>query len=103
MLEKQMADSSAILFIYGDTHEEWIYGQMQALIKVCGARGRKHLTLCIGPPSHTDVAVEAGPHASWLRLPDGSDIAIPSSNTRHITLEEWSDEGFQRVIEAFRS
>jgi hypothetical protein len=79
-LEENLTDCDVLLFIYGDTTQDWIRSQLRFFGKVKPRRDAdpKLLAICSGPPAQKpDIGVTV-PNARILSCPDGWDMATVS-------------------------
>jgi hypothetical protein len=76
-LEANLTDCDVLLFVYGDTTQEWIRTQLRRFGKVQHKRDSdpKLLAICSGPPApKPDIGVMI-PNAHVINCPDGWDMA----------------------------
>lgn len=76
-LEENLTDCDVLLFIYGDTTQDWIRSQLRFFGKVKPRREAdpKLLAICSGPPAQKpDIGVTL-PNAHVINCPDGWDMA----------------------------
>jgi hypothetical protein len=75
-LEANLTDCDVLLFVYGDTTQEWIRNQLRRFGKVKHKRDSdpKLLAICSGPPGpKPDIGVTI-PNAHVINCPDGWDM-----------------------------
>jgi hypothetical protein len=76
-LEENLIDCDVLLFIYGDTTQDWIRSQLRFFGKVKPKRESepKLLAICSGPPAQKpDIGVSV-PNAHVINCPEGWDMA----------------------------
>lgn len=74
-LAENLIDCDILVFIYGDTTQEWIRSQLKFFNKVRPKRDAapKLLAICSGPPPKPDIGISF-PNARLIKCPSGWDI-----------------------------
>ncbi len=75
-LEENLIDCDVLVFIYGDTTQDWIRGQLRFFNKVRPKRESppKLLAICSGPPPKPEIGISF-PDAHVIDCPSGWDMA----------------------------
>jgi len=74
-LEENLVDCDMLVFIYGDTTQNWIRGQLKFFNKVKPNRKSepKLLAICSGPPAKPEIGISF-PDAHLIDCPNGWDL-----------------------------
>jgi hypothetical protein len=76
-LEENLTDCDVLLFIYGDTSQDWIRRQLRFFDKLKFKReaSPKLLAICSGPPAQKPDIGMSFPNAHFINCPDGWDMS----------------------------
>jgi hypothetical protein len=71
-LAENLTDCDVLVFIYGDTTQDWIRSQLRFFSKGKSKRDAepKLLAICSGPPPKADIGISF-PNAHVINCPDG--------------------------------
>jgi hypothetical protein len=71
-LAETLTECDVIVFIYGDTTQDWIRAQLRFFSKVKSRREAEPrlLAICNGPPPKADIGISF-PNAQVINCPDG--------------------------------